>query len=94
MNREEQRRLTEIERRLCREDPQLAERLAHWPSPRRRWARPIAISMAVLGLICVLAGIAAGSGVLLICGLVVLSLALGLFWRARRTPDQDRPPYR
>lgn len=84
MNREEQRRLTEIERQLCREDPQLAEQLARWPAPRRRWSRPIAISMAVLGLICVLTGVAAGSGVLIICGLVVLGVAVWLFRRTRR----------
>jgi len=63
----------------------LAEHLARWPSPRRRWARPVAVSMAAFCLLCVLTGIAAGSGVLIVCGLVLLSVALGLFRRTRRT---------
>jgi Protein of unknown function (DUF3040) len=85
MNREEERRLSEIERQLCLEDPQLAERFARWPSPRRRWGRPVAISMAILCLLFVLMGIAAGSGALVLCGLVVLSVAVWLFLSTRRT---------
>jgi LPXTG-motif cell wall-anchored protein len=42
------------------------------------------MSMAVFCLLCVLTGIAAGSGVLIICGLALLSVALWLFRRARR----------
>ncbi|WP_433284143.1 DUF3040 domain-containing protein [Pseudonocardia sp. CA-142604] len=85
MNREEERRLSEIERQLCLEDPQLAEQLAHLSSPRRRWRRPVAIAMAFLCLLCVLTGIAAGSGALVLFGLAILSVAVWLFLCTRRS---------
>jgi hypothetical protein len=58
-SQDDRRRLEAIEHQLRAEDPDLADRLAHWPAPaRERWSMAAAVTTIVLGVLGMLLGIA------------------------------------
>jgi protein-S-isoprenylcysteine O-methyltransferase Ste14 len=86
MSYREQRELAAIERILSREDPVLADRLSRlsWPRSHRPWLIALAITTAILGVLCVLLGLMVGSAGLISGGVVVLVVSVGLVHRVRR----------
>lgn len=62
LTRRQRRALHALGRDLQREDPELAAQLSHSPEPPRvRWARNIATTMALLGVLLVTVGLVAAS---------------------------------
>jgi CHASE2 domain-containing sensor protein len=59
LSQDDRRRLEAIEHQLRADDPDLADRLAHWPAPaRERWSMTAAVMTIVLGALGLLLGIA------------------------------------
>lgn len=83
-------RLAQIERRLVREEPELADALLRWGPPRRRRPRRRSWQIAVVGLLCGLLALLFGS----VAWFVLVGLATGSGWCIARGLERDSRPAR
>jgi hypothetical protein len=82
LNRNDRRRLEEIERRLRHEDPEFARRITQWPPPRTGMSRFWLVLVLVVGTLGMMISVLA-----LLPAVFVLSLAgtvAGWAWLRRR----------
>ena len=80
LSNDERRQLEEIEQRLAREDPLLAQKLARNWVVRHRW---LVLATGILGLALFVLGCVCASGTLAIWGFVMAAACFGLLYRYR-----------
>ena len=92
----EQRRLAEIEKHLCAEDPRLARMIADWPAgrPGRRGSVLGAGAAGAIAAILIGAALLGSPGGSVLIALATLSLLAAFVLAIWRPPSNRRPPQR
>jgi hypothetical protein len=86
LSNDERRELEQIEQRLTRDDPLLAQKLARDWVARHRW---LVLAAGILGLALFVLGCVCASGTLAIWGFVMAAASSGLLYRYHRRSRRE-----
>ncbi len=86
LSNDERRELEQIEQRLTRDDPLLAQKMARGWVTRHRW---LVLATGILGLALFVLGCVCASGTLAIWGFVMATVCGGLLYRYQRRSRRE-----